>query len=115
VKKRALLLGVIIIGVAAAAVAWKWNPALFGPQGAVAQAPQAPRLIPVEVATAVKKDTPVLIEALGTVTPIASVAIKPRIDTEITGIHFADGARVKQGDVLITLDARSLEAQILQA
>jgi multidrug efflux system membrane fusion protein len=115
VKKRALLLGVIIVGVAATAAAWKWNPALFGAQPAVAQAPPAPRLIPVEVAKAVKKDTPVLIEALGTVTPIASVAIKPRIDSEITEMHFADGARVKQGDVLITLDGRSLEAQILQA
>jgi RND family efflux transporter MFP subunit len=115
VKKRALLLGVIIIGVAAAAGAWKWNPALFGAQPAVAQAPPAPRAIPVEVATAVKKDTPVLIEALGTVTPIASVAIKPRIDSEITEVHFADGARVKQGDVLITLDGRAIEAQILQA
>lgn len=114
-KKRALLLGVIIIGVAAAAGAWKWNPALFGAQPAVAQAPPAPRAIPVEVATAVKKDTPVLIEALGTVTPIASVAIKPRIDSEITEVHFADGARVKQGDVLITLDGRAIEAQILQA
>lgn len=88
---------------------------LWSPQGAVAQAPAAPRLVPVEIARAVKKDTPVVIEALGTVTPIASVAIKPRIDSEITAIHFADGARVKQGDVLITLDGRSIEAQILQA
>jgi len=107
---RALLIGVVVLGVAATAAAWKWNPALFGAQPAVAQAPPAPRLIPVEVAKAVKKDTPVLIEALGTVTPIASVAIKPRIDSEITGVHFADGARVKQGDVLLTLDGRSLEA-----
>jgi multidrug efflux system membrane fusion protein len=115
VKKRALLLGVIVVGVAAGAAAWKWNPALFGAQPAVAQAPPAARLIPVEVAQAIKKDTPVLIEALGTVTPIASVAIKPRIDSEITEVHFADGARVKQGDVLVTLDGRAIEAQILQA
>ncbi|MEN3375617.1 MAG: rane fusion protein multidrug efflux system [Hyphomicrobiales bacterium] len=114
-KKRALLLGVIVVGVAAGAAAWKWNPALFGAQPAVAQAPPAARLIPVEVAQAIKKDTPVLIEALGTVTPIASVAIKPRIDSEITEVHFADGARVKQGDVLVTLDGRAIEAQILQA
>jgi multidrug efflux system membrane fusion protein len=115
VKKRALLLGVIIVGVAAAAVAWKWNPALFGAQTAVAQAPTAPRAIPVEVDTAVKKKMAVQIDALGTVTPMASVALKPRVDSEITGIHFADGARVKQGDLLITLDGRSIEAQILQA
>ncbi len=88
------------------------------PFGAVAQAPQtraAPRPVAVEVATAEKRITPVRIEALGTVMPIASVALKSRIDSEITGIHFADGARVKQGDLLITLDSRSIEAQILQA
>ncbi len=114
-KKRALLLGVIIVGVAAAAVAWKWNPGLFGAQTAVAQAPTAPRAIPVEVDAAVKKKMAVQIDALGTVTPMASVALKPRVDSEITGIHFADGAKVKQGDLLITLDGRSIEAQILQA
>lgn len=120
-KKRALLFSVVVLGVVAGtAYAKLWDPMavwarIAGPQQAVAQAPAAPRLIPVEVATAVKRDTPVLIEALGTVTPIASVAIKPRLDTEITAIHFADGARVKQGDLLITLDSRSIEAQVLQA
>jgi RND family efflux transporter MFP subunit len=112
---RALLIGVVVLGVAASAAAWKWNPALFGAQPAVAQAPPAPRLVAVEVATAVRKSTPVRLDALGTVTPMASVALKGRIDSEITGIHFADGARVKQGDVLITLDSRSIEAQVLQA
>ena len=91
----------------------------YRPFGAVAQAPQAKgpqqRVVPVEVATAVKQSTPVQIEALGTVTPMASVAIKSRIDSEITGMHFDDGARVKQGDLLITLDGRAIEAQIMQA
>ncbi len=115
-NKRQTLTVVVVLAVAVSAAAWKWNlPSLWSPQGAVAQAPTPPRLIPIEVATAIKRDTPVLIEALGTVTPIASVAIKPRLDSEITEVHFADGARVKQGDVLITLDGRALEAQILQA
>ncbi len=107
----------VLAAAGAAAAAWKWNPALLGLQGAVAQAPQrAPvRTVTVEVAKAVKKSTPVQIEALGTVTPMASAAIKSRIDSEIMDVHFADGARVKQGDLLITLDARSIEAQILQA
>jgi RND family efflux transporter MFP subunit len=112
---RALLLGVVVIGVAAGAAAWKWNPALFRAQPAVAQAPAAPRLVAVEVAPAVKKSNPIQLDALGTVTPMASVALKSRIDSEITAIHFADGARVKQGDLLITLDSRSIEAQVLQA
>ena len=116
VSKRLLVIGGLIVlagGGYVAAERYGWNPFR-----AVAQAPQqkaAPRAVAVEVAKAVKKSTPVQIEALGTVTPMASVAIKSRIDSEITAIHFADGARVKQGDVLITLDGRAIEAQILQA
>ena len=82
--------------------------------GAVAQAPQGPRPVSIEVAIAVKKKTPVLLEGLGNVTTIASVAIRSRIDNEIVGIHFEDGAKVAKGDLLVTLDSRSLEAQIRQ-
>jgi multidrug efflux system membrane fusion protein len=46
------------------------------------------------------------------VTPIANVAIKSRLDTEIVGVHFDDGAMVQKGDLLFTLDGRALEAQI---
>ena len=83
-------------------------------QNAAAQAPRGrgQRAVPVVVATAVKQSVPVRLEALGTVTTIASVAIKPRIDTEIVGVHFADGARVKKGDILFTLDSRQIEAEI---
>lgn len=64
------------------------------------------------VAKAVKKPVPVRIEALGTVTTMASVAVKARVDSEITAVKFEDGARVKQGDVLFLLDGRSIEADI---
>jgi RND family efflux transporter MFP subunit len=70
------------------------------------------RAVPVEIAQAAKKPLPVRIEALGTVTPIASVAVKTRIDTEIVQVHFEDGAFVKQGDLLFTLDSRALQAQL---
>src|SRR6266496_6125082 len=72
----------------------------WSPPGAVAQAPPAARVIPVEVAKAVKKPAPVIIEALGTVTPIQSVAVRTRLDSEIVGVHFEDGASVRQGDPL---------------
>ncbi|MDB5599571.1 MAG: mdtA 2 [Xanthobacteraceae bacterium] len=109
--KLGVALVVIAIGVAAATKSY-WSP-----QGAVAQAPVTPqnRTIPVEVGQAVKKKTPVLIEALGTVTPVASVAIKSRVDNEIVGVHFNDGALVNKGDLLLTLDSRAVQAQIAQA
>jgi len=75
--------------------------------------PRAP-VVPVDVAMAERKPVPVRIEALGNVTPIASVAIKARLDTTITQVHFRDGAEVKKGDLLFTLDGRAVEAQIAQ-
>ncbi|HEY4203460.1 MAG TPA: efflux RND transporter periplasmic adaptor subunit [Xanthobacteraceae bacterium] len=86
----------------------------WGGGGAVAQAPTE-RVVTIAIATAEKKTVPLTVDALGTVTPITSVAIKSRLDTEIIGVHFADGARVKKGDLLFTLDDRQLRAQIAQA
>jgi multidrug efflux system membrane fusion protein len=124
-KKRTLVCGALVVLVAAGGVfaatrgglwsGWSWSGWSWS-GGAVAQAPRAnaPRAVPVEVATAIKKTVPVRIEALGSVTPIASVAIKSRIDTEIVGVHFSDGAMVREGEVLFTLDSRAIEAQIKQ-
>src|SRR5215216_4505845 len=93
----------VIAGLAALALAGvgvATHGRFWGPDGAVAQAPwqaqQQPRVVPVEVATAVRKPVPVRIESLGTVVPMASVAIKARLETEIVGVHFDDGALVKE-------------------
>jgi membrane fusion protein, multidrug efflux system len=115
-KRAWVFWGVVLVGLAGAALVAK---PLWSPDGAVAQAPRAQqggaRAIPVEVAKAVKKPVPLRIEALGNVTPIASVAIKSRIETMIVEVHFNDGAFVKQGDLLFRLDGRQLEAQIRQS
>ena len=110
-KKRTVVLGVAaVLAVAGVVVATRGG--IWSPPGAVAQAPRAPRAVSVEVATAVKKKMPVRLDALGTVTPIANVAIKARVDSEIVGVHFRDGAMVRQGEVLFTLDGRQIEAEI---
>src|SRR5471032_1805283 len=79
-----------------------------------ARSQAAAQAVPVEVATAERKPMPVRVESLGNVTPIASVAIKARVDTTIMAVHFRDGAEVKKGDPLFTLDGRAIEAQIAQ-
>src|SRR5216684_3870676 len=83
--------------------------------GASAQGPQRARAISVEMAKAERKPVPVDVDAIGTVTPISSVALKSRVETTIVSVHFEDGARVSQGDLLFTLDARQIDAQIEQA
>jgi len=114
IRRRTWVAGIAVLALAAGAAALTRN--FWSPQGAVAQAPAAnARAVPVEVATAEQKLVPLQVDALGTVTPVASVAIKSRLDNEITDVKFTDGARVKKGEVLLQLDTRSLEAQIRQA
>ena len=110
-KKRKWLLGVAAIALIGIVVLTR---GFWGGGGAVAQAPTE-RVVAIDVAKAEKKMVPLTVDALGTVTPITSVAIKARLETEIVGVHVTDGARVKKGDLLFTLDDRQLRAQIAQA
>jgi multidrug efflux system membrane fusion protein len=110
-KKRTWVVGVaaglVLVGIGV----FFWNGS--SSQKAAAQAPRGDqRVVGVTVAKAVKKPVPVRLEALGSVTTIASVAIKPRVDSEIMAVKFEDGARVKQGDVLFVLDSRGIETEI---
>src|SRR3974390_3656550 len=82
--------------------------------GVSARSQDEANAVPFEVATAERKPTPVRIDSLGNVTPIASVAIKTRVDTALTAVHFRDGAEVKKGDQLFTLGGRTIAAQIAQ-
>ncbi|MBK5962449.1 efflux transporter periplasmic adaptor subunit [Rhodoplanes elegans] len=114
IRRRALWVVVGVLALAGSAFAVQWLGA-EKPASQPARAAAGPRAIAVETALAVHKKTPVTVEALGSVTPLASVAVRTRIDSEIVGIHFEDGAVVKKGDLLVTLDSRALEAQIRQA
>ncbi|MBX9845306.1 MAG: efflux RND transporter periplasmic adaptor subunit [Xanthobacteraceae bacterium] len=109
-NRRALVVGVAGVLALAGGGIFLWTGS--SGQKAAAQGPRADRSIPVAVAKAVRKPVPFRLEALGTVTTIASVAVKPRIDSEIVAVKFEDGARVKQGDVLFVLDNRTIEAEI---
>src|SRR3981189_216383 len=112
-KKRNLILFVGAVGIAAIAAFATRSSWMGG--GASAQGPQRPRMVSVEMAKAERKSVPVDVDSIGTVTPIASVALKSRVKTTIVSVHFEDGARVNQGDLLFTLDARQIDAQIEQA
>ena len=111
----ACLVLAVVIAAKADLLPAKWNPWASGDTGGQAPRAAAERNVPVDVAVAEKKRVPVSVDLLGTVTPIASVAVKTRVDTEIVAVHFQDGAEVRQGDLLFTLDSRALEAQMHQA
>src|SRR6266516_5574073 len=112
-KKRTLILLAGAIGIAAAAgfiTRSSWMGASSNAQG-----PQRPRMVSVDLAKAERKSMPVDVDAIGMVTPISSVALKSRLETTIVAVHFEDGAKVSEGDLLFTLDSRQIDAQIEQA
>src|ERR1700682_2640369 len=112
-KKRTLMFFAGALGIAALAAFMTRSSWMGG--GTTAQGPQKPRVVSVEVAKAERKPVPVDVDSIGTVTPISSVALKSRLETTIIAVHFEDGAKVAEGDLLFTLDARQIDAQIEQA
>jgi RND family efflux transporter MFP subunit len=112
-KKRTVILLAGAIGIATAAGFITRSSWMGGSTSA--QGPQRPRMVSVEMAKAERKSVPVDVDANGTVTPISSVALKSRVETTILEVHFEDGAKVNEGDLLFTLDSRQIDAQIEQA
>src|ERR1700730_5364103 len=112
-KKRSLIFFLVLLGIPALA-AFVTRSSWLG-AGDSAQAPQRARAISVDLAKAQRKPVPVDVDSIGTVTPISSVALKSRVETTIVSVHFEDGAKVNEGDLLFTLDARQIDAQIEQA
>jgi RND family efflux transporter MFP subunit len=112
-KKRSLILFVGAVGILAAAGFVTRSSWMGGSSNA--QGPQRPRMVSVELAKAERRSMPVDVDAIGMVTPISSVALKSRLETTIVAVHFEDGAKVSEGDLLFTLDSRQIDAQIEQA
>ncbi len=67
---------------------------------------------PVTVATAVAQDVPLYLDEVGHTVAREVVSVQPEVSGKITEIHFADGADLKKGDPLFTIDPRPFQAQV---
>lgn len=112
VRSEGLVIALAFGAIALAGLAAWWTGA---GGGASAQKGPPVRAVSVLAAKAVRKDMPYRVEGIGTIQPVVSVAIRSRVDSQVEKVHFRDGATVKAGDVLVTLDSRGIDAQILQA
>lgn len=70
---------------------------------------------PVSVIAAIKQDVPVYLDAVGKTVAREMVSIQPQVSGRITQIHFVDGAYVKKGSPLFTVDPRPYQAQLHSA
>ncbi len=67
---------------------------------------------PVTVAPAISRDVPVYLDEIGKSVAREVVSVSPQVTGRITEILFADGANVKKGDSLFTIDPRPFQAQL---
>ena len=80
-----------------------------------ARASTRQQTIPVSVATAEKRDMPVYLTGLGSVTAFNTVSVRPRVDGQLLDVNFREGQHVNQGDLLVVIDPRPYEVALSQA
>ena len=87
---------------------------IFQHRASEAKAAQPP-VRPVLVAKVITKDVPLYLDEIGTCAAYETVQVQAQVSGQITARHFQDGADVKQGDLLFTIDSRPYQAALDQA
>jgi RND family efflux transporter MFP subunit len=97
----------------AAALALLAGTTLANPAAAQGAAPPAPP--PVTVAAPLFRLVPQWEEHTARIEPSARVEVRPRVSGQVAQVHFRDGALVRAGDLLFTLDQRPFEIAVESA
>ena len=66
-------------------------------------------------AAARRADVPVYIDALGTVTPVATITLRPQVSGVLTQVLFTEGQMVTKGQLLAQIDPRPFQQALMQA
>lgn len=72
-------------------------------------------VVPVTVSTAVQKDVPMQIHAIGNVEAYSTVSIKSQVEGQLVAVYFKEGQDVRKGELLFLIDPRPFEASLKQA
>jgi membrane fusion protein, multidrug efflux system len=109
-RNKWLLLGGLLILVVLFVLIRHGTQTATAPAGGGAGAPMAINAAKVE-----KGDVQVILNALGTVTPLQTVTVRTQINGQLQQIAFTEGQMVKKGDFLAEVDPRPYQAALEQA
>ena len=73
---------------------------------------QPPKGVPVTIGSAVQKDIPIQVRAIGTVEAYSTVSVKTMVGGQITKVGFSEGQDVRRGDLLFEIDSAPYEAAL---
>src|SRR5450755_2303613 len=111
--RRRFFLSLVLILIVVGGIVW-WSRRESAPQqGGGSGRAAAPMSIVAE--TVSQGDIGININALGTVTSLATVTIRSQISGYMMKIDFKEGDEVKKGDLLAQIDSRPYEATLAQA
>jgi len=88
---------------------------MFQAGSAVATPSPAVQATPVSVATVVQSDVATWNEFSGRLEAVERVDIRSRVAGTVQGVHFREGALVKAGDLLLTIDPAPYKADVDRA
>jgi multidrug efflux system membrane fusion protein len=108
------VLGSLVLGGALAAAACGGEAAPSTPMGGGRGGAQN-AAVPVATAPVVQKSVPLTVQGIGTVIAASTVTVRAQVTGELTSVQFIEGDEVQQGQVLVTIDKRPLEAALQQA
>jgi membrane fusion protein, multidrug efflux system len=69
----------------------------------------------IRAASVVSGAMPIVVDALGTVTPLSTVSVRSQVSGRLVDVLFAEGQNVKRGDELARVDQRPFDASLAQA
>ncbi len=101
-------IAIAAILVALAAVGYMRYSAQHAGQGNAGKKPS----VLVSVGAVTQSDVPVELDAVGSVVPMQTVAVRARLDSQIVEVRVHPGDYVNAGDLLFRLDGRALRAQL---
>ena len=103
------------LAVVIALIVWVIHHRLASQAGVPSMAAMMGGPLPVSIATVTTADVPEVIDALGTVTPLATVTVRPQVTGTIVRIAFTEGQMIQKGGLLAVIDPRPYQAALDQA